>query len=143
MAQYVFLNGSIVIRAGSGVLVPDGAKQVMITDPGNVIPEGFVGMSMQMELDQVSSCHLVGDFLQPRVEACSVTYAAGEITISPCPVGTSIEVHDVIGRETMAELVVENDTLPTVFTLTDPGNYSVEVTPPAPYLETIKRFVIE
>jgi len=144
---YVVLDAAgIVARSGKtspGQPGPDGSLEVVRV--GNVpwIAEpGQIGTVTALDAAQLNEVMQAGSFLVPRPAGPQAVVADGVITVSPCPVGTEIEVFDMSGSELMTLIVTDTVDQEESFTFIDIGEYTVEVTPPSPYLMSTARVTV-
>lgn len=106
-------SGFYPLSAGRGIAMPQGAVEV----PGDLLPAQVIRMMLD------------GGEWVPRPEVPPLVVAAPQVTCEGLPPGSVVTVTDGETGEVLATL-----TDPTFFELPDPGPYSVEVTPPLPWL---------
>ncbi len=128
MKKFITLGiTGIVEKVGTGRSVPVDAIEV---EPS--IPDADYFGLMQDEFGD-----LVSRPQSPPVIDTGTGYA-----ILDCPEGTVIEVHDLLGREVMANITAPADSHAVEFTLPDPGEYEVTVQAPSPHIVTTKRIAV-
>ncbi|MDE4297078.1 hypothetical protein PXK56_17975 [Phaeobacter gallaeciensis] len=71
--------------------------------------------------------------LRPMLTGQSVT--GNTLALPACPAGTVIEVQDLSGGEILHSLTANADGFTDTITFEDTGQYSVEIDPPAPWLD--------
>jgi hypothetical protein len=120
-------------------LTPEGTvSSVLITTGASNIPDGFVEAP---ELRPLKSLMYVEGEWSVRPDLTEFT--AGPVTeIPPLPLGTLVEIEDMIHGETILSLVTDVEGWSEEVELTDSGIYGIEVTPPLPYMPTRKKVII-
>lgn len=143
MTDYVILSGDLVAIAGRtrpGTPLPAGAFEVVVNaDPGWTPQGAQLATSALLPVSSLAEQMRAGDRLVPRPAGPAPLVAGSDVTIPPSPLGTVVEVFDLIGDERMTELVADTEGWTETVSLTSAGRYEIEVTPPLPYLPAAVR----
>lgn len=108
------------------------------------MPENSILSPDQTDPMVYNTYYLVDGALTPRpFSPVPETLPGGGYRISGCPVGTSVQIRDLIGGEDMAEILTTAEQPDVDFEFPDVGDYEVEVDAPLPYVDTITKIRIE
>lgn len=118
----------------------DADGQVSHVGAGRIVPEGAIEVDPRVDtlvyhtlwMDETGA--LVARPVSPDVTATETGYV-----VADCPQGTTIEIVDVSGQETLAVITADAAGFSQAFSLPDAGEYEVTVKAPAPHIATIRR----
>lgn len=122
MPKYVIFKDDGTIKAAGVGSFPPPAATVL------ELPLTATAMASMMLVDRPTAPAMVVD--------------GSSYTLPDCVDGTTVRVADQSGGEWLLDQTIVGATVDVVFSLTDPGTYSIEVEFPLPYMPRVTEVVI-
>lgn len=122
--KYVWLDedNSVIMIAGEGRSLPEGAIEI-VTDVQTRLLTNYHVVEQEGEIS-----------LLPRPRLAEMTVENGTYTILNIPLGTNIEVIDLLGGETISNFVTDVNDYNLEFQIDGSGEFEISLHPPLPYM---------
>lgn len=145
MAFYVSIDtNNLVTLTMRGTVPEPGYREVIFwrpteddPTPPEIAPDQIItGLWPDVAILAETMVDAVTGHLVPRPKLVPPAFDAETniLSLTDCPAGTVIEVHDQIGGEVVGTITADTASFADTITFSDAGRYAVEFDPPLPYL---------
>lgn len=146
MTVYVLLDENDLVTCvtrTSSASVPAGAYEVLGVGLAPWVPIGNqLGVENLAYREDLHGKMRSGVMLVDRPIGPHISVFGNEVSVGPCPVGTVIEIFDIIGSERMDKIVTSVADYTETFQFVDSGTYAIDVQPPIPALPSEQRIIV-